>query len=293
MPTIERDDGTTIHYDVHGEGEPVVLIMGLGVDGHGWDLQVPGMAARHHVIVVDNRGVGRSGKPAGPYSIPMMADDVAAVLDAVGTERAHVVGVSMGGMIAQELTLRHPSRVGALVLGVTFARPGEEVRATSEQGGAQIASGVGSAGPSPLALMMSGQLDLSAIDVRQAFSFLMPLVLSEKFLREKRAWLAEMLDRSIGYGFSMKGLAAQIAAVLAHDTVARLPSLRAPTLIVTGSKDRLVPPRHSDELAALIPGSRLVVREGGTHGINFEDAEWFQETILDHLARHPLAEEIA
>src|SRR5436190_22870640 len=139
MPTIDRD-GVAIYHEERGErGDPLLLVMGLGVDAHGWEFQVPALAARHRVILVDNRGVGRSGKPRGPYTTAMMAEDARAVLDGLGVARAHVVGLSMGGMIAQELALAHPDRVGALVLAATYARPDDATRRTAAEGSQSIA----------------------------------------------------------------------------------------------------------------------------------------------------------
>lgn len=278
MPTIDRD-GVAIYYEVQGgAGDPVLLLMGLGTDAHGWEFQVPAFAARHRVILVDNRGVGRSGKPAPPYSIAEMAEDARAVLDAVGAPRAHVVGLSMGGMIAQELALAHPARVGALVLAATYARPGDGVRRAAE--GAPVRSPFGA---------LAGGFDLSTIDVRQVFGYLMPLVLSPAFLVDKREWLRDFFARSMGYGVSMDGIIGQVTAALAHDATARLPSLRAPTLVLTGAGDRLVPPRHSEELARLIPGAELVTIEEAPHGLHMELPERFNDTALGFLDEHPLA----
>src|SRR5438093_13759231 len=116
-----------LYYDEQGSGDPLLLVMGLAADSAAWMFQVPDFARHHRTIVFDNRGVGRSAKPPGPYTIHEMADDTVGLLDALGIARAHVVGVSMGGMIAQELALRHPERVARLVLAMSFARP-EPVR---------------------------------------------------------------------------------------------------------------------------------------------------------------------
>src|SRR3954466_3309516 len=118
MPFAERD-GVRLHWEQDGSGDPVLLVMGLGMNATGWWRTVPVLAESFQAIAFDNPGVGRSGRPPGPYSVAGMADDAVAVLDAAGAERAHVYGISLGGMIAQEIALRHPDRVDALVLGAT------------------------------------------------------------------------------------------------------------------------------------------------------------------------------
>ncbi|MSP62127.1 MAG: alpha/beta fold hydrolase [Myxococcales bacterium] len=282
MPTVDRS-GVPIYYETHGDlGDPVLLLMGLGTDAHGWELQVPAFAARHRVLLLDNRGIGRSGKPPGPYSIAQLADDAVAVLDAVGLARAHVVGLSMGGMIAQEIALSHPARLGALVLAATFARPAREVLETTERGSQAVAGA-----PSLLGLLGRGAGG-AAVDPLQMMRFLMPLVFSKQFLRERRDWLFQFFARSMGYGFSMEAFFGQVSAVLAHDTTSRLGGLSLPTLVITGTADALVPPHHSDELSRLIPGARLLRFEGATHGLQLEIADRFNASVLEFLAAHPL-----
>ena len=129
MATARASDGTKLHYEVTpsapllGRGnDPVLMIQGLGADSSGWAFQRLVFATRHRVVALDNRGAGRSAKPAGPYALTQMADDALAVLDAAGIERAHVVGASMGGAIAQILAVRHPERVASLVLACTSCR---------------------------------------------------------------------------------------------------------------------------------------------------------------------------
>ena len=114
-------DGTKLHYERTGAGAPVLLVMGLGMNATGWWRTIPVLAERHTVVAFDNRGSGRSDVPDGPYSTELLADDAIAVLDAAGIERAHVYGISLGGMVAQQIALRHPERVDRLVLGATTA----------------------------------------------------------------------------------------------------------------------------------------------------------------------------
>src|SRR5712691_9994017 len=130
--TYAESAGAKIYWEEHGSGDPLLLIMGLGASLEAWDRIAPTLATRYRTILFDNRGVGRSDVPSGPYSLEMMADDAAAVLDAAGVEAAHVFGASMGGMIAQELALRHRARVRRLILGCTSCGGREGVRAEPE-----------------------------------------------------------------------------------------------------------------------------------------------------------------
>jgi pimeloyl-ACP methyl ester carboxylesterase len=115
-------NGQSLYYEVHGEGPPLILIMGIGYDATLWGLhQVPAFSKNNQVIVFDNRDVGRSSQASGPYTIADMADDIVTVLDGLKIDRANVLGISMGGMIAQEFALRHPDRLGKLVMTGTSA----------------------------------------------------------------------------------------------------------------------------------------------------------------------------
>src|SRR5258706_11915286 len=124
MPLAVADDGTRIHYEISGAptGQPLLMIQGLGADARGWLLQRRALGRNYRVITFDNRGVGRSDKPDGPYDLEEMARDAVAVLDAAGCESAHVMGASMGGVITQILGVRHPARVRSLVLACTACR---------------------------------------------------------------------------------------------------------------------------------------------------------------------------
>jgi len=283
MPFATRDD-VELYWEQHGDqGEPLLCIMGLAGELHFWEFQTAEFAKSYRTVVFDNRGMGRSGKPKGPYSIDVMAADALAVLDAAGHRRAHVLGISMGGMIAQELALSHPDRVGALVLACTLARPGREVERFATDGA--VAAGA----PSPLSMLREGaNVDLHHADAQQVFKFLTSLVLSPAFVEREKPWLRAMLQRTLDSGVTMQHIASQVAAVLKHDASKRLPSLKAPTLVFTGDADQLVPPHHSDELHRLIPGATLRKLAGGTHGFNVERPDEFNAVVLDWLAQHPL-----
>ena len=147
MAYTTASDGARLHWETHGSGDPVLLIMGLGSNAHGWHRTIPWLAERYETIAFDNRGTGRSDAPAGEYTIAQMAADTAAVLDAAGHRTAHIVGASLGGMIAQRFALTYPERVRALVLLCTT--PGSRSAARASDA---VMAGLVSGGEDPAAI---------------------------------------------------------------------------------------------------------------------------------------------
>jgi len=275
MSTVTVGD-VELYYEEHGSGDPLLLIMGLAADSTAWMFQLPAFAERYRTIVFDNRGIGRSSKPAGPYTIGGMADDTAGLLAAIGVERAHVVGVSMGGMIAQELALRHPERVRGLVLACTYPEPDEEIRLGRSSSIQQLGGTVGADG--------TAQIDLAAVDPMMIFQTLLPKVFSPSFLQNQLPILLQLFGGALQWGFSIEAIMAQVDAVMSHQATDRLSSIKSPTLVITGDADLLIPPANSDLIASKIPGARLVKIPGGTHGFNFETPDLFNRAVLDFLA---------
>jgi 3-oxoadipate enol-lactonase len=276
MPDTFAADGTRLHFSVSGrrDGTPVLMIQGLGADSRAWLRQRSAFAARHRVIVFDNRGVGRSDVPPGPYDLEVMAADAIAVLDATGYERAHVLGVSMGGALAQIVAVRHPERVRSLVLACTACRQLPWRRELLEEW-AHVARTRGMGAFSPFALRW---------------------VVGPRSLRRFSS-VVDALGPLAG-GRSADGFVAQVDAILAmpDDIRFELRSITAPTLVVAGTQDILTPLGDSEEIASLIPGAQLSVVSGGAHIFMFEQAALFNRTALDFFARsdiesttHPLA----
>ena len=276
MPTAHVN-GIDLYYEEQGSGAPpLLLIMGLAADSVAWMFQRDAFAAQYRTVMFDNRGVGRSSKPEGPYTIPLMADDAAGLLDALGVDRAHVVGISMGGMIAQELALRHPQRVHGLVLGCTYARPDAGVTATFDE---SLAAFGGSKGPNG-----EIQVDLSHLDPMAFIQRLLPLTFTPQFMMTQLPTLMQVFAGALQWGFDLRAIMAQVAATQAHDTVDRLGQITAPTLVLTGDGDLLIPPSNSDLIAARIPGARLQKIPGGSHAFNFETPDTFNAAVLEFLA---------
>ncbi len=265
-----------LYYEEHGSGEPILLIMGLAADSTAWMFQVPAFAARYRTVVFDNRGVGRSSKPTGPYTIHEMADDAAGLLDVLDIGRAHVVGVSMGGMIAQELALRHPERVRSLVLACTYPEPDADIErnrrfSVRQMGGTITADG-------------EVQIDFKAINPMDFLQHLLPTVFNQEFIARELPKLIQVFSGALQYGFSMEAILGQVAAVMNHKATDRLHRITAPTLVLTGDADRLIPPANSDVLARHIPGATLMKVPGGSHGFNFETPDVFNRAVLEFLA---------
>ncbi len=278
MPTAKIRD-VELYYEEHGQGVPLLCIMGFATDSTGWLLQIPTFAERYRTIVFDNRGVGRSAKPGGAYTIHEMADDAVALLDHLDVGRAHVLGLSMGGMIAQELALRHPGRVRGLVLAATFPEPDvatEEQRkfVFTEMGGTISESG-------------EMKIDFSAANPMMFFQHLLPLVFNPSFIQTELPRLMPLFAGALQWGFSLEAIMGQMQAIMSHRSTDRLHQIAAPTLVMTGDADRLIAPANSDILAKSIPGSRLVRVPGGSHGFNFEQPDVFNRTVLDFLETVP------
>jgi 3-oxoadipate enol-lactonase len=274
--SIAKIGSLDFYYEEHGAGEPVLLIMGLAADSTAWMFQVPEFAEKYRTIVFDNRGVGRSSKPAGPYSIHEMADDAAGLLDVLHVQRAHVVGVSMGGMIAQELALRHPERVHGLVLACTFPEPDADIERNRHFSVQKLGGSISADG--------EVQIDLKAVNPMDFLQHLLPMVFNQEFIATELPKLLQVFSGALQYGFSMEAILGQVAAVMSHKATDRLAHITAPTLVITGDADRLIPPANSDIIARAIPGAKLVKIPGGSHGFNFETPEVFNRAVLEFLA---------
>src|SRR3954462_167491 len=259
-----------LHYESTGEGPAVLLIMGLGLPGDAWWRTVPVLARSLQVLTFDNRGCGRGEHPTGGLTLAGMAADAVSVLDAAGIARAHVYGISMGGMIAQELTLRYPERGDSLVLG-----------ATSAGGGA--APGGGAAAPPPEAETLAFLGRRAPVPDEEGRWASVPYVYSERTRSSGGQRIGEDFARRRAYRFDPVGYGAQLAAAMEHDAAARLGDIAAPTLVVHGAEDRMVPPANGRALAARIAGSRLLELDHAAH-LYTTDEPAADVAVLEFLA---------
>lgn len=264
MGYVVAEDGTRVAYGLGGvhDGEPMVMIQGLGADRRGWIRQQRAFGERYRLLLPDNRGVGQSDQPPGPYDLGEMAEDVLACMDDAGIGSAHVMGASMGGVIAQIIAALHPERTRSLTLACTACRHHTWRRE----------------------LLQSWADDVERNGMRQFAASKSKWLVGPRSLR--RFWPLLGAFGGLALNVQPRSFVAQVRAILDADEELRfeLPNVEVPTLVIVGSQDILTPLADSEELAGLIPDSRLAVIRGGAHGFMFENAATFNETVLDFLS---------
>lgn len=266
MPTwgsmpYASNEGVRIFWEGQGkeDGEPLLMIMGLTFTHKMWGRLWPGLAERYRVILFDNRGVGRSDAPLGPYSIPQMAQDAACVLEAAGYQSAHVIGASMGGMIAQELALRYPEKVRSLMLGCTtyggvrFRRPKLWT----------------------FRKMLNPRMTIEERILRT----------TEFLYGEGTPWERIAEDVAIRKAEYPKpqGIVGQVASFLTWSSWSRLDEIACPTLLVHGTNDQLVPYANSEVLARRIKDAQLIALPGAGHVFLTDEPERTLALTLEFL----------
>jgi 3-oxoadipate enol-lactonase len=246
--------GRKLHYIREGEGEPLLLIQGLSGNHLHWGEDFLALLRPNFdVIAFDNRGIGYSDPADGPFTVADMADDAAGLLDVLGIDSAHVLGISMGGMIGQELALRHPEKVRSLTLGCTYA------------GGADSALTDPAVMQKLAELFMTGRID-------EALRFGFEVNVSPAFAEDPSNF--ELVKEIAGeLPSTLDLLMLQVQAVAGHDTSERLGEITAPTLVIHGTVDQMLPVSNAHAIASRIPGSRLEVFEDVGHAFWWERPE--------------------
>ncbi len=257
--SVER---LTIYYEIHGAGEPMMLIRGIGTSGYVWGAFADELSQSFQVLWFDNRGAGRTEAPPGPYTMREMADDTAGLLRRLGHRPAHVVAVSLGGMIAQELAINHPDVVRTLVLGCTDFGGSEAIRSTDSEQGLRPAA-----------------------DPKEAARRAVGTIYSAEWLQANPEEVARIQALRAAYPPTPAGYQAQLQAALSHDCGDRLDRIRAPVLVLTGTADRVVAWENSRLLAGRIPGAELITYEGAGHGFFDERRPQVIKDIVDFIRR--------
>src|SRR3954469_21400801 len=250
---VTAKDGAHLHVIDQGRGDAVLWLQGLNAPAAAWSVQLAHFSQTHRGLAPDARGVGQSDATEGPYTTGQLAEDALLVLDAAEVERAHLVGLSLGGAVAQELALRHPGRVRSLALLSTFAAQSPRGRALLEAWRALYP--VAYADP---ALRKAWEL--------QAYCWLF----TDRFWRGEANVRAALRFASTQPQQPPQGFVGQVDAALGHDTRERLPGLRVPTLVIHGELDQLSSRANGEELARLIPGAELLILPEVGHAVNLE-----------------------
>lgn len=279
MPIVNVND-INIAYTERGKGEAVVLIMGLGANKESWFMNMPTLSKHYRVIAFDSRGVGASDRSGEFYTMGRMAEDTIGLLDALHIERAYVVGVSLGSMIAQEVAICFPQRVSKLVLAATT--PGMSDAANKElwdKKTAEMRKGTGLGEDFNERIINDpGSLDIVKIMVRitaHAFNrlvFRIPMVLGARYYFNK---------------VGPSGVLDQLRAVSKHNTIDRLDQIKAPTLVMAGTDDKIVPIEFSRIVAQHIPNARFIEFKGGSHSFFMEMSKRFNREVIEFLKGVP------
>lgn len=259
MPIAPCND-VDIYYEIHGSGFPVLFISGLGAGTWAWEPQVPFFSRRYQMITFDNRGVGQSSKPPGPYGIEQMALDTVRLLHLVNVEETFVVGLSMGGMIAQELALILPHRVRGLVLAATH--PGGNMRISGSQEAYQRL------------------MDNSGLSPEEIVEKNIPILFSPDTIANRPETIQAYRDRQNDVVLQPEhAFQAQQAAIQGFDCSDKMRKIQTPTLLLAGEDDQLIPAENARRMAEHIPDSRVKILPQAGHLIHMEQMEEFNQTL--------------
>ncbi|MGQ9459741.1 MAG: alpha/beta fold hydrolase [Candidatus Bathyarchaeaceae archaeon] len=263
MPKVKVND-IQIYYEMYGEGFPLVMIMGLGANIDWWDPRlIQELSKKFKLVMFDNRGSGRTDISDRQYSIKLFAEDTAGLMDALRISRAHILGISMGGMTAQELVLNYPEKVEKLVLCSTNCGGAKSVLASQE-------------------ILEILTADRSALSPEEIVRATIPLLFTEDFIKENPDFVELSIQQMLRAPISNEGFMRQLNAIMEFDTYERLPQIKVPTLVLHGKRDILVPPENGAILAKAIPNAKLVYFENSAHGL-IEEMEKVISVLLDFV----------
>jgi len=264
MPRIKVND-ISMEYESNGEGFPLVMIMGLGGSLEWWGPPLIEEISKHYrTIIFDNRGIGQTDKPDMKYSIKMFADDTVGLMNELKIERAHVLGISMGGMIAQELVLNHPERVEKLVLCSTFA---------SMTGIVKI-----------LASLLKGLYKGRMKTPEKTREMLISTLFTKDFIKENLDKIEEAKQKAFRVTPSFDEFKRQLEAIIKFDSRKRLKTINKSVLIMHGKQDSLITYKASLQLAELIPYPKLTLFDNSAHALFSQEPEKVIKTLLEFLA---------
>jgi pimeloyl-ACP methyl ester carboxylesterase len=262
MPTVVSN-GIRIHYEEQGNGDPLILIMGLGAPGSRWADHATAYEKYFHCILVDNRGAGESDRPLGPYNTKTMADDTAGLMTALGIENARIAGISMGSAIAQELALSYPKKVHNLVLVSSWSRSDRYTQTVFEH-------------------FKKMREHASPADFTQLLQL---WIASASYYQDHFDEMVGDQTKAQEDYMPVDAFQAQSDACSMHNTFDRLDKITAPTLLTVGEADIFTPLRLTLEMHERMPGSEMVVFKGLGHIHHWEDLERFNDVTTQFLLK--------
>ena len=264
MP-IAKVGNLSLYYEIFGDGAPLVMIRGVGSNVDHWYEQVETFSKKYRLLVFDNRGIARSSEPGGPFSTRDMATDTITLMEAVGIKKAHVLGYSMGGMIAQEIALNYPEKVDGLILVATDCGISLRVKAKPE-----------------VTRLFSDMVYLATPEAKSA-SY--DCLFAKQTINAHPEVIARYEEVSMRFPAPQQILLKQWDAVTQHDACNRLQDIASPTLTITGSEDELIPPQNARVMAEQIPNAELTVINGGGHLFLIEQPEQFNNAVMGFLEK--------
>jgi len=274
MPFIESD-GARIKYHIIGRGKPLIFISGLGMDHRVWLYQASHFFKKSMVVLFDNRGIGESTYDGERFSTYTLARDVVNLMDNLGIDKANIIGSSLGGMIAQEVAINFPDRVDNLVLSSTTAKLERKARR------GEFFKNLGK--------IISGEVEI-LIDAdpehpifNRAINYILQNAYSREFLIRNKSFAEKLAKDYFSKENYHEILLRQVGAALRHDTRNKLKLIKAKTLILSGTDDRIIPAENGEKLAKGIRISQFVKIEGGTHGLHLERTEEFNRYLEDFI----------
>ncbi len=261
MPIVQAG-GVDLYYEIHGEGTPLLLISGLGYDQRFWRYQIEALSPYFQVITFDNRGVGRSDKPAGPYTVLEMAEDTARLLESLSIRRAHVVGHALGGFVAQELALNYPGYIERLVLAATSFGGPSSVPISAE------------------ALAIMAPRNDPEQDVRQTLL----AATAPGFSQASPEVFEELVAYQLSTAAPKDAYHAQVLAAIQYDGADRVHRIDAFTLVVSGEHDNIMPPGNASLLASTLPNAEAFILPGVGHNFPLEAPELTNQVLYEFLS---------
>jgi pimeloyl-ACP methyl ester carboxylesterase len=263
MPKVKVGD-INMYYEVHGKGEPFVMIAGFSVDSAFWFKAIPLFSREYRLVLFDNRGAGQSDKPDVPYTMEMMADDLAGLLDIIGIDSAHIFGHSMGGLIAQQFAFRYPRRLRSLILASTGCGGPHAVMSNN-----------------PEVLRFFERMP--GLPLKEMMTEMLGLCVSPKFMNDNPGLIKEVVKQMIKYPVPPHGQMRQMQAMMGHNAYERLPEIKTPTLVICGETDNFMPAENSRIIASRISGAELAILKNAGHHFTLEAEDESKRIMLDFL----------